>query len=259
MFRFSRGFRGADFGTLGAQDGGGQTNSGGERQRDIDAETEKGDKKEGGGFLSEVMPLAKAGIDLAQSAGLCGCANKDKKAEDNKKAELARKYPFRDCGTDPNAMGFNSCVKFNERQQSYQDKDFADWQISQDADTSSKMSANDKTKFAAISLLAKKLRSMHPEAGSMTISQIRKMYPDDFDRVYAEVQKAYPFLKALDADTALAMAPGVSDMKLDDLIKKLDTMAAPAKPATAGGGLSMILIAGAFLGTIAAIKYKRGR
>lgn len=231
----------ADFGSFGAQDGGGgdasgggeaayeQDHSGGER--DVDSATEK--KKAGssdekkGDLMSSVT--GAAGL-FGGGGSLCGCANKDKEAENAKKQELAQKYPTRDCGSNPTA----ECKSYNERQQSNRDKEFETWQKMKDAETANNMAPSDQARFAFVAALAKKLKAQHPEAGSMTLAQIYKTYPDDFDKAYAELQGQFPFLKNVDAATALAMNPGISSLTLDQLIAKTDAISGGRAPASVG-------------------------
>jgi len=206
MFRFSRGFRGADFGTT-------------EDTSNIDDATEKSSKTQSSG--TGIMSALGVG-DLSQAAGLCSCMNKDKAAQDSKKKELAQKYPYNTC--NPNSSDYQSCVDYNAFQKAKRDKEFNDFVKAQDLQTSKTLSATDKEKFGAFNMLIKGFLAKHPEAAGMTVGQARAKWPDDFDAVYAEVQKAYPFLKPLEADTAINMSPGLSDMKLGDLSARLDTI-----------------------------------
>jgi hypothetical protein len=243
MFRFSRGFRGADFGSLGEEGDAVEKNS---NSGDV---SEEG-KGAGKGFLQTIAPILSTVTPLMQSAGLCGCANKKKDAEANKKAELSRKFPFRDC--DKNVVDYDDCVKFNADQKRKQDKEYASWLESDDAKAASQITPAEKDKLAALNLLAKDLKALHPEAGNMSISQLMKKYPADFDRAYKAVQMAYPFLKNVPAEMALAMAPGVSNMKLDDLIKQLDnvTKGSPVAQKAGLGSVLMVVLGGAVVGAV---------
>ena len=267
----------ADFGNLSGRPMGYVGDPSDSGEHNIDEETEQGstgvsegdrkeaaksgdkvEEKKGGGLLDTL----KDGAGLFGSMGsLCDCAKKDKQAENAKKEELAKKYPYRDCGPSPTV----ECQQFNEYQQRKRDEEFAQWQQMKDAQVAQNMQPSDQARFAFVAALAKKLKAKHPEACSMTLYEIYKAYPEDFDATYKELQAQFPFLKNIDAATALAMNPGVSSMTLDQLITKTDAIsggmggASGRAPASTGaaGGLGGLLAVGGLL--FAAVLFMRSR
>lgn len=288
MFRYTRGFRGADFGNLNkgfGDDGedsapeldspssggsggytvgsGMNTNPGVPAAPVANATTTKKDDSGGGGLLDTLgkglMSGASGGLSSA-AGGLCGCANKDKQAQDAAKAQIAQQYPTRDCGPDPAAPGYAACLAYNKTMLDQQAAAYQAWLAGQNAAVGQNLSAPDKAKFAAVSALAKKLVAAHPDAAEMTLAQVQAKYPDDFAAIYKQIQAAYPELANVDAKTALAMAPQLAGMKVKDLIQRLDQITAQSGvsgPVSSGGGVTGILIIGGLLAAAAAFMRSR--
>lgn len=239
----------ADFGNIrnfarnfGALDAGGAEEDGGYRAAKEDEEKEKTKTAEG-----DLMSAISGGV-MGSMGSLCECAGKDKAAENAKKEELAKKYPMRDCGAHPT----QECLAYNEKQQELRDKEFTSWEKMKDAEVASNMTPSDQARFAFVKELAEKLKAKHPEAGGMTLAQIYRQYPDDFDAVYKELQAQFPFLKNIDAATALAMNPGISSLTLDQLIAKTKaisggTSSTGTKASGSGGAIAGAAVVGSML------------
>jgi hypothetical protein len=193
----------------------------------------------------------KGGL-LGSMGGLCGCANKDKQAEDAKRAELAQKYPDKNCGATPDP----SCTAYNEQMKKLRDAEFDAWKKAKDKSVAKNLSAQDKQKFAFAKSIAEELKYKLPsEAGSMTLSQISKKYPAEFAESYAKMQKQFPFLAAVPAELALALNPDIANMTLDQLIEKTGTMSADLSGASMGGGMGILAIGGAAIAGLLGIAF----
>lgn len=257
--RFTNNGKRADFGGFFGEDSSasGDDSSDVSNEQDIDSETEGSKKSSGGGkpateqpkekessggLLDSLGKLASAGLGGGLGS-LCGCANKDKQAEDAKKQELSQKYPLRDCGPTPT----QECITFNQQQLARQKAEYDAWQAAKDAQVGAALPVSDKQNFATVNALARQLKAQHPETGSMTLAQIYKTYPDDFDKIYAQLQQVYPFLKNIDPATALAMNPDIANMTLDQLITKTAALSGGlsgvVSGSKAGGGAALGILA----------------
>lgn len=223
MIKFSR--RRADFGSLG------------EAELDDPSVKPSGAASEGGSMLSSVSAVK----DIAAASGdICGCADKDKEAEDKKKKELDAKYPLKDCSINNTP----ECHEFNELQKARKEEEFQAWKANKDQQVSNNLPPQVKENFGYVNELALELKAMHPEAGNMTLAEIYKRYPDSFDAAYSKLGTKYPILKTLDPQTALAMAPGVSKMTLDELINRTNTLSGGMGSTSSGGSTATTVAAG---------------
>lgn len=196
-----------------------------------------------------LIDAATGGGMCSMMSTLCGDAAKDKKLEDDKKSDLAKAYPFRDCGLSPTS----ACLEYNKKQQLLRESEFLSWKMAKDADLGASLPPQDQEAFAFTAEMAKELKSRLPEgAGKLSLSQIAKQYPKEFGDYYAELQKKIPALKTIPSELALAMNANIANMSLDDLITRTETLGAYAPSrkkvsaaAVAGAGIGVLaLIAG---------------
>ncbi len=185
-------------------------------------------------ILSDVKPMLGA-VDT-----LCGCANKDKQAEGNKKNELQELYPTRDCGPNPSAV----CTAYNLEQLRKRDAAFNDWKASKDMDTGAEMAPSDVDKIRMVNGLAKGLKAKRPDVGNMTLAQVYAKYPNDFEQIYAQIQQKYPMFKNIPAAMALAMSPALSGMTVDQLITQTDNILKGASSSGSKSGASAMGVTG---------------
>jgi len=247
MIHFSKRGMG-NFGRLGAVDQGSYEH-GDEKETEVT-------QKQGGellGVATQIGGLFGMGGGAA-GGGMCGaCGSADEKAEEDKKKELVSKYPLRQCSSPPTP----DCLAYNKKMTELQEQEFNSWKAAKDEAVGETMNPDERQKFGFVSQLAQKLKAAHPEAGDMTLSEIRKIYPDDFDKIYEQLKTQFPFLKAIDADTALAMSPSIAKMTLDELINKTSAIsgmgAGPSRSSGMAAGVGII----ALLGIGAAIFFGR--
>jgi len=168
------------------------------------------------------------GVGSGGLALVCtGCNHTEKNLIEEKKAELEKKYPLRDCNPYKDLVDsseYDACLKFNEEQLRKRDAELANYVASLSNENGKGSSPAVVAGLQLLIQLCNEMVAYKPSTIDMTLMDVYRTERAKFVELYTRIQTQYAPLKNIDVDTLMTLNPMLNAMTLREIINRAQNM-----------------------------------